>query len=67
MKALPVFTLCLLLGPFGIHRFYVGKVGSGVAHLLTCGALGIWTLIDMYLIATNRFTDGEGRVITRWL
>lgn len=66
-SALAVFTLCLVIGPLGIHRFYVGKVGTGVVHLLTCGALGIWTLVDLYLIATNRFTDAKGRRITRWL
>lgn len=66
-KALPVFLLCLFLGPLGAHRFYVGKVGTGLLALLTLGAVGIWTLVDLFLIATNRFTDREGRVIGRWM
>jgi TM2 domain-containing membrane protein YozV len=66
-KALPVFMLCLCLGPLGVHRFYVGKVGSGTVHLLTCGVAGIWTLIDLALIATNNFTDRDGNKITRWM
>ena len=66
-KALLVFLLCLLLGPLGVHRFYVGKVRTGVIHLVTFGVVGIWTLIDLFLIATNRFTDKDGLKITRWL
>ena len=66
-KALKVFLLCLLLGPFGAHRFYVGKLGTGVLALLTLGVVGIWTLVDLFLIATNRFRDRDGRVITRWM
>jgi TM2 domain-containing membrane protein YozV len=66
-KALTVFLLCLFLGPFGAHRFYVGKVKTGVATLLTLGVIGLWTLVDLFLIATNRFRDRDGRLIGRWM
>lgn len=42
--------LSVLVGEFGIDRFYIGDVGLGVAKLLTCGGLGIWWLIDLFLI-----------------
>ena len=42
--------LSLLIGPYGIDRFYIGDTGIGVAKLLTCGGLGIWAIIDWFLI-----------------
>ena len=53
--------LCFFLGGLGAHRFYVGKTGSAVAQLLTCGGLGIWALIDLIMIALGKFTDANER------
>lgn len=44
------FLLAFFLGCFGVDRFWLGETGSGVAKLLTCGGVGIWSLIDLFTI-----------------
>jgi TM2 domain-containing membrane protein YozV len=57
-------VLCFFLGAFGVHYFYVGRVGKGVVflilHWFTCG---IWLLIDFIIIITGSFRDEYGRII----
>ena len=65
-RILPAFLLCFFLGALGAHRFYVGKIGTGVLQLLTLGGLGIWALIDFVMIIVGVFTDKEGNKITQW-
>jgi TM2 domain-containing membrane protein YozV len=55
--------LCFFIGFLGAHRFYVGKVGTGVLMLVTLGGLGIWALIDMIIIIMQKFTDSEGNTL----
>jgi len=63
---LATLLFCLLLGFFGVHRFYVGKVGTGILMLITIGGLGIWVAIDFILIVVGGFTDADGRYILDW-
>jgi TM2 domain-containing membrane protein YozV len=63
---LVALLFCVLLGWIGVHRFYVGKIGTGLLMVVTIGGLGIWTLIDLILIAVGSFRDKEGRRVFRW-
>ena len=65
-RILPAAILALLFGVFGVHRFYTGKVGTGLLQLVTLGGLGIWFLVDFILIVTGQFRDGDGNRITQW-
>lgn len=65
-KILPAFLLCFFLGILGLHRFYVGKIGTGVLQVLTLGGLGIWAFIDLIIIVVGSFKDKEGNTLTTW-
>ncbi len=49
--------LCIFFGVLGFHRFYVGKIGTGILYLFTFGLFGIGWLIDIILIAVGAFKD----------
>jgi hypothetical protein len=66
-RILPAGLLCFLFGVFGVHRFYVGKIGTGILQILTLGGLGIWMLVDLIMIVTGNFKDKEGNRITEWV
>jgi TM2 domain-containing membrane protein YozV len=61
----PALLLCFFLGGIGIHRFYVGKIGTGILMVLTLGGMGIWTIVDFVMIAVGSFKDAEGRDLKR--
>jgi TM2 domain-containing membrane protein YozV len=52
--------LSIFVGVFGIDRFYLGKVGTGILKLLTFGGFTVWAIIDIILIALKRLDDKSG-------
>ena len=62
-NGLACLLFLLLLGPLGIHRFYVGKVGTGLLFLVTVGGFGVWWLIDLILLIAGGFTDLNGYIV----
>ncbi|ACN83105.1 TM2 domain-containing protein [Brachyspira hyodysenteriae] len=48
-----------------VHRFYVGKIGTGILYWLTAGGFGIWYIVDIVLILLDQFTDKEGRKLRK--
>lgn len=62
---LTCLLLEIFLGALGIHRFYVGKTGSGILYLITGGVFGIGWLIDLIKIVTGKFTDKDGNPIQK--
>ena len=62
---LTTLLLCFFLGGFGIHSFYTKKTGIGVAQLLTLGGCGIWALVDLIMIITEGYRDGNGNPLVR--
>lgn len=63
---LATLLLCLFLGFIGVHRFYVGKMGTAVLMLLTAGGLGVWWLVDLIFVVCGIFRDKEGKKILNW-
>ena len=62
---LTLFLLSFFLGGLGVDRFYVGKIGTGILKLITVGGFGIWWLIDWIMILLDKFTDKDGKIITK--
>ncbi len=64
-KFLVALLLSIFLGHWGIDRFYMGLIGTGILKLLTFGGCGIWWLIDVILIATNNLKDNNGKFLRK--
>ncbi len=61
-----VLGLAACLGVLGVHRFYVGKIGTGVLMFLTGGGAAIWWIIDLVRISTGEFRDADGHRVLDW-
>lgn len=59
-KSKMVSLLCIFLGYFGAHQFYVGNTKKGILYFLTFGLFGIGWLIDIILILLGSFKDVHG-------
>lgn len=67
-NTLVALLLAIFLGTLGVHRFYVGKIGTGFAVIgvtvVTLGAGGVvWSIVDIIAIARSKFQDKEGRTL----
>ena len=71
-RAFIAFLLVFFFGVLGLHRFYVGKVGSGIAMLVLTFTLvgvvvsGVWAFVDFITILASSFRDADGRKLTNW-
>jgi TM2 domain-containing membrane protein YozV len=64
-KFVPAVLLCFFLGTLGVHRFYLGKILTGLLMLITLGGLGIWAIIDLVLLVVGSMKDKNGLPLQR--
>ncbi|MBS5853092.1 MAG: NINE protein [Bacilli bacterium] len=65
MNKVGLALICFFLGGLGIHRFLVGKIGTGILYLLTGGLLGIGALVDFIMILCGKFTRKDGSLVDK--
>lgn len=63
---LAVFFLSFMWGTFGVDRFYLGKVGTGILKLVTFGGFGIWVIVDLALIMSGAMRDKQGHAMLEY-
>ena len=68
LNRLTVILLCIILGLFGGHRYYLGKKKSAVLMTITIGGVALWFLYDLItMLFGGDIRDGENRPVTKWL
>ena len=63
---LVTLLLCIFFGGIGVHRFYAGKIGTGILQLITLGGCGIWSLIDFVMISLDKYKDANGQELMEY-
>ena len=59
-----LLIVSLFAGSLGIDRFMLGETGLGVAKLLTCGGLGIWTIVDWFTVMPRTREQNFNNLLT---
>ena len=59
-------VLCVVLGIFGVHHFYVGRIGWGLLYLFTAGLFAIGWIVDIILILAGSYKDCDGLPLEDW-
>ena len=62
---LVALLLSIFVGGLGVDRFYLGYIGLGILKLVTLGGCGVWSIIDIILIATGKLKDAKGQPLAR--
>ena len=57
--------ICAIGGIWGIHDFYLGRVGSGIVKLITCNYFSIGWIVDLIKISTGGYRDNAGAPLRR--
>jgi TM2 domain-containing membrane protein YozV len=56
-------VVCFFFGALGIHRFIVGKIGTGILYIFTAGLFGIGIIVDFIMLLIGTFTDKKGNYV----
>ncbi|MBC7459648.1 TM2 domain-containing protein, partial [Candidatus Saccharibacteria bacterium] len=63
---LAAFFFSFFLGTFGVDRFYLGYIGSGILKLITFGGFGVWTILDLFIINAGAMKDKQGQELLQF-
>lgn len=63
---LVALLLCIFLGFWGVHRFYLGKIGTGIVWCLTFGCIYVGWIVDIIMLACGKMTDKDGLIVSNW-